>query len=402
MTGQRAGSKALIREINEALVLSELRRQPLCSRSDISRETGLSGPTVSTIAARLIELGLVEEREYGAPSGGRPPVQLALRPAAGYVVGVKVTESQVIGVLTDLNAEVVARRTRQLRSSTVPGVLLVIKGVVDSLTPAAQGGRLLGIGVGLGGVIHRDTGMVRHATYFNWRDVPLASELSRLTGLSVVIDNDVNTLVASEQGWGTGRGIANFAVVSVGRGIGLGLVLDGRLFRGATGGAGELGHMKMSNAGPLCVCGARGCLEALIGDPALAAAASSAAGRSVTVEEAADLARGGDDSLMKVFRDGGSLLGRAVGNLVNVFNPSRIIFAGEATRRSDLFLPAFEAMLKTTVFDGLQDDMSIHLDSWDDEAWARGAASLFLNELFQPNFRQSEFDRPTLVGLAAS
>ncbi len=399
--GERAGSKTLIREINEALILNELRSKHLCSRADIVRETGLSGPTVSAITAKLIECGLVEEREVGAAAGGRPPVLIALRPKAGYVVGVKLTDTEVIGVLTDLNATVVARWARPLRSTTVAGVVSAVKAVVRGLVESAGGGRVLGIGLGLGGVIHRDTGMVRHATYFDWREEPLAQRLSAATGLTVVIDNDVNTLVASEQGWGEGRGVANLAVVSVGRGIGLGLVLDGRLFRGATGGAGELGHTKVAAGGPTCPCGASGCLEAFTGEPAIAAAAAAVVGRPITIADAAEAARAGDHELLGIFRNAGMMLGRAVGNVVNVFNPTRIILAGEGTHNSDLLLPAFELELSKTVFDGLQDGLTVHVDSWDDEAWARGAARLFLNELFQPNFRHDPSDRPTLMRLAA-
>lgn len=401
MSAERAGSKALIREINETLILNELRNRSLCSRADIARVTGLSGPTVSAITARLIDCGLVEEREVGAAAGGRPPVLLALRPTAGYVVGIKLTDGAVIGVLTDLNATVVARRARPLRSGTVASVAGAVRSVVGQLVAAVAGIRVLGVGLGLGGVIHRDTGMVRHATYFDWREEPLAQRLSTATGLPVVIDNDVNTLVASEQGWGEGRGIANFAVVSVGRGVGLGLVLDGRLFRGATGGAGELGHTKVADGGPLCPCGARGCLEAFAGEPAIAAAAAVIVGRPITIVEAADLARAGDAAIGSVFLGAGTMLGRAVGNLVNVFNPTRLILAGEGTRNGDLFLPAFRQALDVTVFDGLQDGLTVHVDAWDDQAWARGAARLYLNELFQPNFRRDVADRPTLMSLAA-
>lgn len=398
---ERAGSKTLIREINEALILNELRSKRLCSRADIVRETGLSGPTVSAIVGRLIECGLVEEREVGVATGGRPPVLIALRPKAGYVVGVKLTDTGLIGVLTDLDATVVARRARPLRSTTVAGVVSAVVSVVRGLVEFAGDGRVLGVGMGLGGVIHRDTGMVRHATYFDWREEPLAQRLSAATGMTVVIDNDVNTLVASEQGWGQGRGVANLAVVSVGRGIGLGLVLDGRLFRGATGGAGELGHTKVASDGPLCPCGASGCLEAFAGEPAIAAAAAAVVGRPITIAEAAEAARAGDLEIRGVFGDAGTMLGRAVGNVVNVFNPTRIILAGEGTRNSDLFLSAFELELCKTVFDGLQDDLTVHVDAWEDEAWARGAARLFLNELFQPNFRHDPADRPTLMRLAA-
>jgi predicted NBD/HSP70 family sugar kinase len=395
----RAGSKGLIREINEALVLAELRRESLLSRADIARSTGLSGPTVTAITARLIDRGLVEQRATGASAGGRPPVLLGLRPTAGYVVGVKLTETRAIGVLTDLDANVVARTDAGFESRNPASVVAAIAGLAAALSPSGYG-RILGLGLGMGGLIDRDTGIVRHATYFDWRSEPLADRLSSAIGMPVLIDNDVNALVASEHGWGAGRGVANFAVVTLGRGIGMGMVLDGRLFRGTRGGAGELGHMKVARGGPLCECGGRGCLEAVIGEPALLATLASKLGRDVTVDEAGVLARDGDRRAARVFAEVGHHLGRAVGNVVNILNPDRVLLAGEGTHNLDLIMPSFHRTLDETVFDGLQDGLSIHVDVWDDEAWARGAASLLLNELFQPNLRPNS-DEPTLVGLAA-
>lgn len=395
----RAGNKGLIREINEALVLAELRGESLHSRADIARSTGLSGPTVTAITSRLIDRGLVEERATGASAGGRPPVLLGLRPRAGYVVGIKLTENRAVGVLTDLDANVVARADTALAFPTPGAVVAGIVSAVEALAPAGHG-RILGVGLGMGGVIDRDEGTVRHATYFDWHNEPLANQLSEAIGLPVLIDNDVNALVASEQSWGAGRGVKNFAVVTIGRGVGMGMVLDGRLFRGSRGGAGELGHMKVVPEGPECECGGRGCLEAVMGEPALLGALAGELGRRVTVDEAGTMARGGDQRAARVFAQAGQHLGRAVGNVVNILNPNRLLLAGEGTHNLDLIMPAFRRALNETVFDGLQDGLSIHAEAWDDEAWARGAASLLLNELFEPKLRLNS-DEPTLIGRSA-
>jgi predicted NBD/HSP70 family sugar kinase len=395
----RAGNKGLIREINEALVLAELRGESLHSRADIARSTGLSGPTVTAITSRLIDRGLVEERATGASAGGRPPVLLGLRQRAGYVVGIKLTENRAIGVLADLDANVVARADAALALPTPGAVVAGIVSTVEALAPAGQG-RILGVGLGMGGVIDRDEGSVRHATYFDWHNEPLAKRLSDAIGLPVLIDNDVNALVASEQSWGAGRGVKNFAVVTIGRGVGMGMVLDGRLFRGSRGGAGELGHMKVVPEGPECECGGRGCLEAVIGEPALLGSLAGELGRRVSVDEAGTMARDGDQRAARVFAEAGQHLGRAVGNVVNILNPDRLLLAGEGTHNLDLIMPAFRLALNETVFDGLQDGLSIHAEAWDDEAWARGAASLLLNELFEPNLRLNS-DEPTLIGRSA-
>ncbi|WP_112249177.1 ROK family transcriptional regulator [Kribbella monticola] len=389
----RVGSKELIREINSSLVLGEL-RGGLVSRTELARRTGLSLPTVSEIVGELLGNGVIEERETASSGGGRRPVLLGLKADAGYVIGIKLTETRVIAVLTDLNAGIVERATAEVATSDVGTVVRTVAKTVRSL----KGGRLVyGVGVGVAGVIDRAGGVVRHGTYSDWHDVELAALLEKKLGLPVVVDNDVNTLVANEQWFGAGRGVSDVAVVSIGRGIGLGMVLDGRLYRGAGGGAGEFGHTKVVADGPLCDCGGSGCLEALIGEPAICARAGTA-----TIEEAIDKARQGDETTVKIFDQVGRTLGTAVGNLVNLLNPKLIVLAGEGTRAADLFLPGFDDALRSTVFDGLQRDLEIVVDDWDDEAWAQGAAGLFLGELFQPNLRPDEAGRPSLTARSAS
>lgn len=385
----RAGSKELIREINSSLVLGEL-RGGLVSRTELAKRTGLSLPTVSEIVGELIGSGVIEERETASSGGGRRPVLLGLKPDAGYVIGIKVTETRVIAVLTDLNAGIVGRATASVATDDVGTVVRTVAAVVKKLR--AKASPVYGVGVGLAGVIDRASGVVRHATYSDWHDVDLATLLEKRIGLPVVVDNDVNTLVASEQWFGAGRGVSDVAVVSIGRGVGLGMVLDGRLYRGAGGGAGEFGHTKVVADGPLCDCGGRGCLEALIGEPAILAATGC-----TTIEQAVERAREGDAAARSVFDQVGRTLGTAVGNLVNLLNPKLIVLAGEGTRASDLFLPGFGEALRQAVFDGLQRDLEVVVDDWDDEAWAQGAAGLFLGELFQPNLRPDETNRPSLT-----
>jgi predicted NBD/HSP70 family sugar kinase len=148
------------------------------------------------------------------------------------------------------------------------------------------------------------------------------------------------------------------------------------------------------------VCGGHGCLEALVGEPALRANASAVLGRDVDVDEAAELARQGDIAVAEVFHAAGQRLGTAVGNLVNLLNPTLVVLAGEGTRLSDLFRADFDRALALAVFDGLHVEIVVH--TWDDEAWARGAAGLFLGELFQPKLRPDEAGRPSLTARSAS
>lgn len=397
----RVGSKQLIREINQAIVLNAIRTNGALSRTDIAQQTGVSLPTISDITAELIEAGLLYEQSTGVSTGGRRPVLLALNAQAGYAIGIKLTEETLIGVLTDLDATIVAQHSAPLAERTLEQITETLAGLVGALVPLAKGRPIFGVGVGMAGVVDRDRNLVRHATYFGWHDLPFGQLLERRLDMPVVVDNDVNALTAAEQWFGAGRGSADFLVVSLGRGVGLGMVLDGRLYRGSRGGAGEFGHTTVVPDGPLCACGKRGCLEALISDPAIAQRAGAVLGRAVSIHEAIDGAVGGDAALQSIFAAAGRTLGLAVANLVNVLNPSLLIISGEGVRAGGLVTEPFQRALREHCFDGLADDLRVVTEPWGDEDWARGAASLLLGELFQPALRQGELDRPSLTIRAA-
>lgn len=385
----RRGSKDLIREINESMVLGVIRHEGVASRTLIAERTGLSMAAVSGITSGLIGQGLLEERRTGDSTGGRPPILLALRPEAGYAVGLKIAERQVVGVLTDLEGTVVHTRRAAIMQSGVGALAAAAAAVVGELGPLAGSRPVHGVGVGVAGVVDRRRGVIRHATYSHLTEVDLRGILEETLGMPVVVDNDVNTLVASAHWFGLGRGVDDFVVVSYGRGVGLGMVLGGQVYRGSIGGAGEFGHVKVADS-PACECGSAGCLEAVIGESAVAARLTQAIGRRVDLDEGLRLARQGNQDAREVITDAGRVLGRAVGNLVNILNPSLIVFAGEGSRAMDVMMPGIRGELDATVFEGLLDQLELVVEKWDDDAWARGAANLLLGELFQPRLRSGD------------
>jgi predicted NBD/HSP70 family sugar kinase len=393
-----------MREINQALVLGIIRDQGPIPRSEIARAARLSLATVSGITGDLIERGLVYEHEVGASTGGRPPILLALNPRAGLVVGVKLTETQLVAALTDLGAEIVERRAVRLGADHRPEtVATVLVELVAELRAAHPSGRILGLGLGMAGAIDRPAGVCRFSPFFGWRDVALRDLLETRLGLPVAIENDVNTLTLAEQWFGAGVGVADFLVVTLGRGVGMGMVLDGRLYRGGRGAGGEFGHLTIEPDGPRCPCGKRGCLEALVADPALVGALTAVLGRPIGLAAAAALARAGDGAAAGIFARAGRTLGLALAHLVNVFNPTLLIVGGEGVQVLDLLLPSLETALAAHCFDGLFADVKLVAEPWGDDAWARGAAGLMLDEYFRPDLdggrrATDSRERPTLAG----
>lgn len=369
------------------------------SRADLARATGLSAPTVSKLTADLVGEELAVESAIGSSSGGRPPVLLAFNGAAAHLLGAKLTEDRLLLALTDLDGGFVDEVTVKLPTTQPQPVVDLLAQATNELRRAASGRRILGMGVGLAGVVDWSTGTVRHGTYSGWRDVPLASMLHARTSLPIVVDNDVNTYVAAEQWLGNGRPVGNLVVICIGRGVGMGMVLDGHIYRGWGGGAGELGHTKMDPDGPTCACGAQGCLEALVNEDALEAAAARLG--ASTLASAIARARDGDHELRAMFDEAGRTLGRAAAHATNILHPQRLVLAGEGARFADLILDGFQAALRHDRFAGFHEDVEVEIHDWGDKAWARGAASLVLSELLQPT-HAAPSDRPAPALLTAS
>ena len=389
----RSANRQTIRQINEAVVLGTIHDHGPISRMEIAELTSLSPATITGITAKLIRQGIARERdEAGISTGGRPPVLVEINRDAGCVVGVKLTEHHLVAALTDLAAEPLAERTVPLGPDRAPeAVAATLAATVQELREVAQQRssngqaahrRFLGVGIGLAGAIDRREGVCRFSPYLPWRNVPLRSLIEPLVGCPVVVENDVSALTLAERWFGGGAGVSDFIVVTIGRGVGLGMVLDNRLYRGGEGGGGELGHLTMDPDGPQCDCGKRGCLEALIGEPALARALSDARGEPISVLEGADDARRGDAAARAVFETAGGTLGLALSEVVNLLNPTRVILSGEGAAWLDLLEAPMRAAMAAHCFDGLYEDLELVAEPWSDSAWARGAAGLVLDELF--------------------
>ena len=391
MTKYPLGNRDLIRAINRSAVLNTIKNFGPISRTDIARRTGLSAATITGITTDLIEDSLVFEKEQGDSSGGRRPILLALNPRGGFVVGLKLTEENVTAALTDLEATVIAKQTILIEDMSVDMVINSIVEVVEKLEHQAsiEQQNLYGVGIGLAGIIDADRGVLRYSPIFGWHDVPLVDLLQSRLKVPVFIDNDVNTFTLTERWFGKGQGVDNFLTVTVGRGIGMGIVVNGQLYHGVKGGAGEFGHTVINPEGPMCDCGKRGCLETYASDPALVRAAKTSFENGKmkkavnSINELQTLAEEGDPGAKNVYAKAGETLGRGIANLINVFNPELIIIGGEGVGAGELlFKPLCEAV-ENYVMPGLADDTEIKIELWNDDAWARGAAGLVLRELFE-------------------
>ncbi|MFW5714125.1 MAG: ROK family protein [Brevefilum sp.] len=387
-------SRDLMRQMNRSLVLNTIRLDKLISRAQISRKTGLSAATISGLVSALLDEGLILEQEEGNSSGGRRPVLLSLNPSGGFVMGIKLMEEHLIAVMTNLEANVVDSKNVPFQGNTPEEVIRAISEGVELLLAKHDipRSKLFGVGIGLAGIVDQETGILRLSPIFGWQGLPFGRMVQENLQVPVYIDNDVNTVTLTEKWFGVAQNIDHFLTVTVGRGIGLGIVSNGRLCRGQ-GGAGEFGHVVVDPDGERCSCGKRGCLETFVADPALlkqAKAEASLKDKVNSIDDLRVLAEEGNPQVRAIYARAGEILGRWMANLINIFDPQMVILTGEGVKARDLFVENMLEAVQAHKMPGIGLDTEIHIDELEDLVWARGAAGLVLRAVFEsPIYKQA-------------
>jgi N-acetylglucosamine repressor len=386
----------LLKFQNRASVLNSIRQHGPISRVDVARRTGLSVGAITALTRELVENGLIYEKQEGDSRGGRPPILLALQPEGAYVVGAKLTEDHITFALTNLDADVIGRLTLVNPSVEPEAVAQRMADGIHRLVADSniQRSRLLGVGIGMAGIVDAETGVCLASPILGWENVPFADLVEQRTILPVYLDNDVNTLTLVEKLYGAGVGSNHFLTITVGRGIGLGIVVNGQLYRGM-GGAGEFGHTVLDPQGYVCDCGKRGCLETFVGDPWLLRRAAEHALHYNTIEELFTAALNGQQQMVDLIRQAGTSLGYGIAILINILNPQLLIFSGEGMRYGEMLLQPMREALYANSMTALSVGLKLHTEPLGDDAWARGAASLVLQELF----RTSQRELDTVTGM---
>ena len=381
----KTGNKQMMREVNRSLILNYLRIHGQTSRSKLVKQTGLSAGAVSEITSELLDENYIFEKSSGESSGGRKPINLALNPDFGFVVGIKFMENQVIMAITNMLADVISTKTATYETDSPENVInqlsILIKEFINEENRMIED--LIGVGIGMAGIIDVENGVLKYSPIIHWENVPFASLLSQQLSVPVYIDNDVNTFALTELWFGKGIDTDHFLTVTVGRGIGMGIVTNQKIYRGM-GGAGEMGHVVVVPNGNLCECGNHGCLEAYISEPALLKEAQEKGvlSDSDNVEKLAELAIEGNQQAYQILFHAGELLGWVLSGLTNVFDTEFIIVGGEGLRSGEFFIDGMKDSFDKNVMPSLRGRTKLIIDSLGDSAWARGAAGLVLQEVF--------------------
>jgi len=397
MNPKPTADQLLVRKLNTSLILNTLRLHSPISRAELAKQTGLNRSTVSSIVSELMEGQLIQETELQKDRVGRPGMSLELNPNGGAVIGVEIGVDFIQLILTDFIAQPLWQIRVDIPFPTEQDVFLSqVEGFISQAMQIAQSQhlRLLGIGLGVPGLVNIASSELVYAPNLKWHNVPFRQMWVDKFGLPVFVENEANAAAMGEYYFGAAYEIRDFIFLSVGVGLGGGIMLGGKLFRGSGGFAGEIGHMQVDPQGALCACGRRGCWETRVSPNAVISkylsqvSASVDFGKSVAEKfnTLVNNAQNGDVNAMAVIRDLGKDLGVGAANLVNIFNPRKIVLGGALIAPGELLLPEMRDALESEALKQPRNQVELSLSELGNQACAMGAVALVLDYVIRQPF----------------
>ncbi len=365
-------------DVNRSAILAHLGAHGPESRADLARALNVSPALMTQLTRDLIAEGFLVELDHSPSQGGRPARMLGLVSTAGRAVGVKVVADHVAFVEVGIDGAVV-RSASEPFDASANTMLADLTALLRRFIDGGGATPLLGVGVGVPGSVDRQGNGLVDSAQLGWHQVPLGATLRRELGLPVLVENNVNALAVAERLYGVGRQHDNFLVVTIGTGVGAGIVVDGVVLRGAAGGSGEIGHIPVADSGPFCTCGNHGCLESFIGEAALVRIARERAviGERSGMPALRAAADANDPIAAGIFSEAGHLLGRTLAGIVHTLDPEIVIVLGEGVAAWSHWSYGFEPGLRSSLIPSRR-GVAVAVETWQDESWAQGAAALVL------------------------
>ncbi len=396
-----SADQALVRELNLSLVLRKIHNEAPISRARLAAETGLNKSTVSSLVEELQSLGLVHETGLNSVGAGRPATLLEINPQAGSIIGVELGVDFVAVALTNFVGSILWHKTIPADPNAQPETTLAqtLALVDQAMSEARQASLpLLGLGVATPGTVDLDEGMLIFAPNLHWHNVPLQTLFRQHTGLRVFVENDANAAAVAEHLFGIARQCTHFVFVFAGVGIGGGFFLNGELYRGKNGFAGEIGHSPImaDTVQTPCHCGNRGCWETYANQysiiqrvqarlevkrssiiPRLMAEENASLSISL-IKRAADQ---GDPEALDSFAEAGHAMGQGLATIVNFLNPEKIILGGPLSMAGKYMLPYIQEEIYRHCLPEIAPKVSIELSSFGTEASLIGAVAIVVNDV---------------------
>ncbi|KAA3657203.1 MAG: ROK family transcriptional regulator [Chloroflexi bacterium] len=367
---------------NSRLILKTIYTAGGISRADIARNTGLTRTTVSTIVSDLMQDGLVGELGIGPSAGGKPPIVLGLLENARQFICLDLSKDPLQGALVNLRGQIVKRIEMPLNGRLGNTALNLVTKFVNQLRECSTA-TILGIGIGSPGLVDTQNGIIKEAVNLSWHNVPLKSVIEAEQDLPVYVANDSHLAALAEYSFG-GSHIRNLVLIKTGLGIGSGIVINGQLYHGAGGNAGEIGHVTVGQHGAQCSCGNIGCLEAIASMQAIMAQAQAIpvdqwqAAKPTTWDEFCIAVHQGDATAQKLASAAGDYIGMAAANLVGILNIREIVIAGAMVSLGDALITAVCHRMHQNVIPGVAEQTTVKFTNLGADLVLQGASALIL------------------------
>ncbi|MFG2297670.1 ROK family transcriptional regulator [Streptomyces sp. NPDC048603] len=377
------GSQSSLHRANLERVVRAVRLAGSLTQAEIARTTGLSAATVSNIVRELKDGGTVEVTPTSA--GGRRARSVSLSGDAGIVIGVDFGHTHLRVAVGNLAHQVLAEEVEPLDvdASWVDGfdrAEHLVGRLIESVGTVRE--KVIGVGLGVPGPIDVESGTLGSTAILpGWAGINPRDELARRLGVPVYVDNDANLGALGELVWGSGRGVKDLAYIKVASGVGAGLVINGQIYRGPGGTAGEIGHITLDESGPVCRCGNRGCLETFAAARYVLPLLQGSHGPELTMERVVELAREGDPGCRRVVTDVGRHVGSGVASLCNLLNPSRVVLGGSLADAGELVLAPIRESVGRYAIPSAARQLSVLTGSLGGRAEVLGALALVLSEM---------------------
>ncbi len=391
------GSQTSLHRANLERVVRAVRMAGSLTQAEIARSTGLSAATVSNIVRELKDGGTVEVTPTSA--GGRRARSVSLSGDAGIVIGVDFGHTHLRVAVGNLAHQVLAEESEPLDvdASSAQGfgrAEQLVNRLIE--TTGISPGKVIGVGLGVPGPIDVESGTLGSTSILpGWTGINPSEELAARLGVPVYVDNDANLGALGELVWGSGRGVKDLAYIKVASGVGAGLVIDGHIYRGPGGTAGEIGHITLDESGPVCRCGNRGCLETFTAARYVLPLLQPSHGADLTMERVVQLAREGDPGCRRVIGDVGRHIGSGVANLCNLLNPSRVVLGGSLAEAGELVLAPIRDSVSRYAIPSAGRQLSVLPGALGARAEVLGALALVLSEMGDSTLLESTLPTAT-------
>ncbi|MBU5593949.1 ROK family protein [Amphibacillus sp. MSJ-3] len=346
----RTWNQYVVKRENKTLVLTTIINHMPISRANVAQVTGLNKGTVSSLVSELIDEELVKELGPGESSGGRRPVMLLFNGNAGYSISIELAIGNILGVITDLNGQIVNEENIPLQTTDFNTIFPIMTQLIKKLIQQAPKSRygIVGLGIGVPAVVSQK-GEILLAPNLDWKNINLKEKLSEIFHLPIYVENEANAGAYGEMRYGSSQESKHMIYTSLGIGIGTGMILDGKLYHGLSGFAGELGHMTIIKDGRSCRCGNHGCWERYASEQALI---DEGLNRQLITNDQAEpldelikLAAAGDKEVIKLFEEIGTYIAIGLTNCINIFNPEHVIIGNKLMKAKEWIYPVIEAYI---------------------------------------------------------